>query len=146
LRESRPHLLENAFEFLEADWLFERADHVQPKSFAQTESRFENPPVETADYEHRCLAIFLGEETKKLDSIHTGHSEVERDHVGVFPPDNVAELLVVGSENGRKAAFLSDLSDEVGKGRLVIDHKEPRLTHSYSNSVSSRALRCGVND
>src|SRR5437763_1401516 len=76
--------------------LFHRSGHCEPERFTESEGRFEDTAVESADDQHRRTIIVRRQEAEQLDPVHSGHSEVERNHVGLSAKKFFAKFSVVG--------------------------------------------------
>jgi hypothetical protein len=73
---------EQFLELLDAQGLFDGAQHVQPVGARHHLHGVEQGRIQRADQGDRAREAALGHVADELDAIHAGHVEVDQDHVG----------------------------------------------------------------
>jgi hypothetical protein len=129
LDQGRLELAQKLFKDFEPDWLFDWADHLQPKRFTEPESRFKDSTVEPAHDQDWTAIFLLRKEPSQLHSVHPWHAEVERDHFGSLGEEFLLELIVAGGDDGVETAGRGRVRKEFGQRGFVIDQQQARLRH-----------------
>lgn len=120
-------MVKDCFQVFEADRLFQWSCHRKPQRLAEPEGRFQDPPVEATDDQHRRVIVLIGKESEKLDSVHSRHSKVKSDHVGGRFHESLTELCVIRCDHRLEAALARSAGQEVGERRFIIDQQQSRL-------------------